>query len=110
MSSKKSCVRYEAIFKDCDMDGYEGLAYAIVLQALNDYSIASARLYFKDFTTSNQIVYSQGKCVEILRTITNFFNSGYYQLLCKVDGKTMLNQCRRRTCEHYGIEYDELPI
>ena len=63
--------------------GYRELADAVVLQAVNDYRRAVNRLLCKA---------SDAKAHHDIHEIEAFFRSGWFQVLCDLDGEELLRK------------------
>ena len=73
---------------------YEDLANAIIVQAVKDYRMARHRL--KHFPRDKA---AQGD----IRSITQFFHSGYFTLLTTLDGPSLL----QKIDEECGVKNNE---
>jgi len=89
--------------------GYAGLANAIVLQALSDYSTALIRLATNNYTCSEGD-YSQSKCESLLYDSKKFLQSQYFNLLTELDGQFLIDLMTDRVCKKVRKTRSELPI
>ena len=73
-------------------ENYQALANAIILQAVKDFRPAYRRLkkHPNDKNAQNTV-----------RGITKFFCSPYFNVLCDLDGPSVLNQIMREIDEKY---------
>lgn len=79
--------------------GYDELAKAVVLQALNDYRIASLRLHDDKYNTSD---YSKAKCLIYIREVPRFLTSQRFSMFSDTDGNMLLdymNKYIKEECE-----------
>ena len=67
--------------------GYRDLADAIILQAVNDYRGAVKRLICKTY---------DAKAYRDIQEIEGFFQSDWFQVLCDLDGRKLLQSIRAR--------------
>ena len=74
---------YRAEKQAVDMDPWQALANAIILQAVNDYRAAYRRVqrFPKDPLAQSEV-----------QEITEFFHSDYFCVLSKVDGPSLLER------------------
>lgn len=86
-------------YTDENRVGYDELAKAVVLQALNDYRIASLRLYDDKYNTSD---YSKAKCLMYIQEVPRFLTSQQFTMFSDTDGNMLLdymNKFIKEECE-----------
>ena len=89
--------------------GWTGLANAIVVQALLDYTVAVGRMLNNDYTLSEQ-GFSKPKCEVLAYDVPRFLKSSYFDLLTDLDGQYLLDMANQHLCKKYGVNKDELPL
>lgn len=67
---------------------YEDLGNKIILQAMDDYK--SARKVIDKGSGKSYDTYSVGKAKDEIRQIVQFFHSGFFDVLCRLDGDKLL--------------------
>lgn len=87
--------------------GWDGLANAIILQAISDYKIASIRIHNNDF---NQVEFNSIACNKYIKEVPRFLKSEYFDRLTKLDGKYLLETTNKILSDEYGVDCDELPL
>lgn len=65
--------------------GFENLANQIVIQAVSDY---------RRILRGKKVIYD-GRSQVTLEELEKFFHSGWFHLLTKVDGQTIINRLKR---------------
>ena len=101
MSFKESVYKKDGAYNKAENNiGYDSLANAIVLQALNDYKVAKMRLNNNDFTTE----FSKLGCERFIREVPKFLNSQYFSVLTNLDGAYLLQIADRTLAKEYGVE------
>lgn len=119
--------------KGVKMECYENLANAIILKAVDDYTVAirclyhlidnkygaiakiaekeEKKVYSKHYTSTElQCIYE--RMVKAQRTrvkdLEKFFSSSWYKVLTKVDGKRLIKDVKQSIKEKYNIDCDLL--
>lgn len=81
-------------------DGHKELAMHIVYQAVRDYQKALCLLHILP-TDRN----AKGE----KRACESFFNSGYYKILCNIDGQAIMEGAQKQ-CKAYDWDYDRIGL
>lgn len=107
LSSNNNKKRKQKTVKFTGEQGYDGLANAIVIQALVDYEAAITRIYENNFT---KLEYNEYKCRYFLKEVPEFFHSSYFEVLSNLNGQLLLDAIIRNICKKYGVTKNELPL
>ena len=90
-------------------NGYSGLANAVVIQALSDYSEAMVRIVTKKFTVS-QNDFSEIQCRRMVDEVHAFMLSQYFGSLTDLDGQYLLDLVDDKLCKKLEVTKHELHL
>ena len=96
MSSKVYKNEYDTVTLD---SGYDDLANAIILRALNDYCTAKLRLNDENFNNE----FSKTGCERFVSEVPKFLTSEYFSILTDLDGKYLLQIADRNLKRGYEL-------
>ena len=91
---------------DVHRRGYEGLAIAVITQAVSDYDMAITRLKKRKFTTSE----TEYCCKKYVSDVRKFFKSPQFCMLTNLDADYLMNLVNERLCDKLGVDENELYI
>ena len=110
MSSKNYCdvedKIKDAYVIDTHRGGYEGLAIAVITQAVSDYDMAITRLKSGKFTHNE----SEYCCKKYVSEVRKFFKSPQFCMLTNLDADYLMDMINQRLCNKLGVDKNEMYI